>query len=486
MNNRRQPSSTALAMNTSSRYRPLLLIALAAIAVRWPLWTLPGLGRDEAAYLYWSQHFELAYAPLMQVLLRITAWLPIDLTLQARLPSIIAGALVLFLFDRLLMARQLSAETRAWSLAFVATCPWQSYVGSILHPDNIQLLAVLGFAVAAQKSQLWSAALMAGVAVWTKPSGAIVTIVALPWLLRLDRPLHHKLAAVVMMIGLTLPPLLAFDRNLITGVLSFGGNEVSVGPWMAAAMMLIGLFVLAGPAMLWMAARGLRHIERPRTPVAWLGVAFLFAFSVAAILNGQIKGNWMLPASLLLWPSSLPIGRRPWLTVALVVAIAMSGLISAGFALPNTARGLEERGVGAPSYLSMAGHRESEVASANRWWHRLSEYQSLDDWCVAVEELGPGTPEVVISDDYGLAAQWAMSCPTQTPRLVLPLDPIFADDDARELPVGSLVVAVREPIERLVGDTPWATLGTVEHPITGDPIQLAIIMANPFGEAPTQ
>ena len=46
------------------------LLAVAVLALRLPLWSLPALGRDEALYLYWSRHLEWAYASLLQLLLR--------------------------------------------------------------------------------------------------------------------------------------------------------------------------------------------------------------------------------------------------------------------------------------------------------------------------------------------------------------------------------------------------------------------------------
>ena len=449
--------------------RPLIAwtaLAVAVGALRWPMIRLPGLGRDEATYVVWSHHHELAYAPLLQFLVKLGHALP--LLWQARWPSIVAGALVLLLFERGLAARAVTIRDRWIAVALVALCPWQTYAGSILHPDDLQLASVLGFAWAAATQRWWLAVVLAGLGPWAKPSGVLVTAVAAAFVLFDGRcRVTTRAGRIVVLLALALPPLLAFDVDLVRGLLSFGSEGSNLGGRLAV-FALAGL-VLAGPALPLVGLRGLvglRSLDAGRA----LGLLFVVAFGAAALVSGQVKGNWMLPAILLLWPTAWR-----WRAPAAFAAIASTALLSAvivvGFVRVDWTRSAEEAWTSAPSYLAVAGERERDVAAATRWWHRLAEYQAFDADCP------PATPAIV-SDDYGLAAQWAVQCPTGVPRIVVPFDPIFARS-AHPIPRGALVLAVRDDVARLVGGRAWEPIATFAHPITGQAIACARVVDDP-------
>lgn len=451
--------------------RPLLAwsaLALAVGALRLPMISLPGLGRDEATYLLWSHHPEPAYAPLLQALVAAGHALPP--LLEARWPSIVAGALILVLFERLLARRGAAWRDRWIGVALVAMCPWQTYVGSILHPDDLQLAATLGFVVAARAGRPWVAVVVAALAPWTKPSGVLVFGVAGFWIVQGGVLTgRHRGAALALLAGLGLPPLFAWDADLVRGLLSFGA--AGRGVFERVGLFVLSSVVLAGPALPLLGVRGLATAVRaPRDVGTVLGLAFVVAFGAAAVIGGQVKGNWMLPAILLLWPVGWT-WRPGRAAAALVSTAALSAVIVLGFVRVDWARALEERWTSAPSYLQIAGAREAAVASASAWWHRLAEYRAFASDC-------PDGVEVLVTDDYGLAAQWAVGCPTGAPRLVVPLDPLFARR-REQIPRGAMVLTVRHAVAELVGARRVEAAGSFAHPITGETVSLARVTDDP-------
>ncbi len=448
-------------------------LATALLALRLPLLTLPGLGRDEATYVYWSHHPEPGYAPLLQLLLALGR--PLPLLVEARWVPLVAGAVVLVLFERWLRRRGLERRDRWIAVALVGLCPWQTYAGSILHPDDLQLALVLGFVLAARPGHVWWAAVLAGLAPWAKTSGLLVTAVGAWWVWRSGHPVRGR--ALIVLVALAAPAVLALDPELLRGILSFARTGPDTGPLARVGLFVLGTVVLAGPILPVLAVRGGFEIGRRGVdPGVVLALAFVAAFGGAAVVTGQVKGNWMLPAILLLWPAGLHWTRPARAALAIGSTGLLSAVIVFGFVRVDLTRALETRWETAPSYLGLAGTRERSVASATDWWHRLAEYRSLDALCSAT--AAHHDVEVVISDDYGLAAQWATRCPSAVPRLVLPDDPIFAGADDG-IPVGALVIAVRRAPSALLGTRSWAPAGTMTHPITGEPVALARVTGQP-------
>lgn len=448
-------------------------LATALLALRLPLLTLPGLGRDEATYVYWSHHPEPGYAPLLQLLLALGR--PLPLLLEARWVPLVAGAVVLVLFERWLRRRGLERRDRWIAVALVGLCPWQTYAGSILHPDDLQLALVLGFVLAARPGHVWWAAVLAGLAPWAKTSGLLVTAVGAWWVWRSGHPVRGR--ALIVLVALATPAVLALDPEIVRGLLSFARTGPETGVPARVGLFVLGTVVLAGPVLPVLAVRGGFEIgRRGMQPAVVLALAFVGAFGAAALVTGQVKGNWMLPAILLLWPAGVRWSRPSSAALALGSTALLSAVIVFGFVRVDLTRALEERWASAPSYLGLAGTRERSVASATAWWHRLAEYRSIDDLCAAT--AAHHDVEVVVSDDYGLAAQWATRCPSPVPRLVLPDDPIFAGADAG-IPTGALVIAVRRPPSELLGTRSWEPAGAVTHPITGESVTLARVTGRP-------
>ena len=78
--------------------------------------------------------------------------------------------LILFLIDLRLRRAGAQASTRLIAALTVAFTPWQSFAGSILHPDNFLLATLLLFILAVQDGRVLSSALAAWLMVLAKPN----------------------------------------------------------------------------------------------------------------------------------------------------------------------------------------------------------------------------------------------------------------------------------------------------------------------------
>lgn len=455
--------------------RVLLAIVLLVLALRAPLWTMPGLGRDEATYVLWAHHPQPAYAPLLQMALGLLRLIGADAAWMWRLPSIVAGLLALLLFERWAAARGMRTPSRLLALALLAFSPWQTLTGSVLHPDDLQLVGIFAFAWAARSGRTALALVAAALTPWAKPSGLLVTFVGIAWFLQIESdPRRRAVVATSVLVG-GLLPFAFLHPGMITAIGSFAqvGAQTS---WIERfALLLFGVTFLSGPGALLRVL--LRRWQVPRldlqnAPDQVLAALLLAAFAWAAFVMGQVKGNWLLPGLFLAWPVQGGPVRLRW-NAAVVSSVLLSMALTTGFTRPELAQQVEERwGTRiAPPYLAMAGSREAEVASATQWWHRLAEYRSLEAWCASFGAAGE--IDAVVSDDYGLAAQWAVSCPTRVPALVLPHDPLLPLPSS--VRAGSLVLAVRCSIEDLVGSEGWEPLEPIPHPITGAPVLRAVL-----------
>jgi len=119
----------------------------------------------------------------------------------------------------------------------------------------------------------------------------------------------------------------------------------------------------------------------------------------------------------------------------------------------------------------LAGEREGRVASGRTWEDYLAGFHGPLDWPSVDAATGVRS---VVSDDYALAARFALKCPVPVPVVVVPGDPLF--DREPGSPIGrQLVVAVRVPLEQLVDTGIFIWRGTVAHPVTDSTIQLALV-----------
>lgn len=477
---------------------PWVPVAAASLLVRLPLFFLPGAGRDEAAYVYWAFHPEPAYAPLLQVLVRFAALLPIDPVQAMRIPVMLGGVAVLYIFDRFLAARGAGYGFRLFSLAVLAAAPWQVYAGAVLHPDTLLLAALLALSLALYRRRFAWAVAAAAAAFWAKPTGLLALPVLLFVLWR-DPGLTRRLAVAYSGAALALvaPAALFITPELVAAISEFSRIPAAVPLGRALLAQALAVLFLGGPLLLLLPAgtvrATVRHGWRPlwRDPAgqtaSLLAMALLGAFALAALFNTQLKGNWILPAMVLLWPARPGRLSRPLAFAGLGWTLLTALLLSTAMARPDLVARFE---TGLPglqgTYGLHAGAREARVSATGTWSQRLREYQGLEPFAGAVRAAWGGAvravhpPAWIVSDDYGLAAQLHFAWRQPAMRVIVPGDGVFhrlmPPLSQSELSGAVLVMAVgRRSLAavwpRLVDVEPIAT---VPHPVTGLPVTIGM------------
>ncbi len=467
-------------------------LSLAALLLRLPLLFLPGAGRDEALYYYWAYHPEPAYAPLMQHLVRFFAALPLPGLVTLRLMSLLAGIGVIFLLDRLLQSSGISRRARWVTGALVAFSPWQTYVGAILHPDNLLLAAVLGYALSMLRGDHKIAALAAGLGIWVKPSGLLLAPVALfhflrnPGMSRRDAILNSLLVLLVI-----LPVAGAFNAHLLRAMAEFGKMDPAVSVPKGLLLQAAAVVLLGGPALVLAAWRGFRfYAGQMRVKFLWQGgvmqeppgwiplsiaLVFVGAFGAAALLFAQVKGNWMLPAFVILSSGCGKIGSDRRLQSGLALSALMSILMVLVLSFPKLLENVETRFPELKSsYALQAGRREARVSATASWSDRGKEYQSLHDFAATVraawkKRTGENYPRWIVSDDYGLAAQFAFFWAEKDIRLLIYNDELFRHHlpgpHTTHLDGGVLILAVNDEfVDVYPRLTDREVLQTLPHP----------------------
>jgi hypothetical protein len=497
----------------------LSLLAMGILAVRLPLWLLPGPGRDEAAYHYWVHHPEPFYAPLLQWSVGLAEIFGGHSLWSLRAPVLILGLAVVWLNDRRLAGAHAQPYLRWLAALALAFSPWQGFTGSILHPDNFLLAAVLALVLAVQHNRLWWATAAAITAVLAKPTGLIFLPVAW-WLIgRMDQTQGRELwLARTLLLTLAVGAAATLKPDMVRGMADFGRLADTV-PWYTRGLASGGaLLFLGGPVLVGLSVVGARQrwqiLRRDTDPVirsearASLAAAamMLAVFLTAAVVRGQFKGNWILPALVLLWP----VRMAPWAVLPRTRAILATGVIltfvsSLGQSLilvrpdlvDRLESGMSARGLvpAAATFSVQAGVREAAVSTNRSWSDHLRQYHNAAafagavkaDWCQAQGDLTP--VPCIVSDDYGLACQlhWYLGDPAT--KIAIRGDVIFhrtwsdLKNDPNDLLVLMAPASTDNPDAHLRTRT---VLPAVWHPVTGQRLQPTIArwLDNPQQETP--
>jgi len=474
-----------------------------ALLLRIPLWTASGPGRDEAAYHYWAHYPEPGFAPLVQAAVRFFELSGSCSLWSLRAPVILLGFLILFLNDRRLRGSKASRTSRLLALVVLACTPWQSFVGAILHPDNFLLAAVLAFMIAAQRQRVFPMVMATWAAVLAKPTGVLMVPVAW-WLV--GRVITARLLLVLIPVGL----FLTMDLDLVAGISDFGRLSDTLTPLSRLETGGWNLLFLGGPLLLalpvigarqrWALMRGKKSDgagREARASLAAAGIILAF-FLAAALFRSQFKGNWILPAFVLLWPLHLPAWPRPIWVIGLVLTVLGGWGQAAIFRDPGLLESADQalsKIRPGQNYSVHAGVREARVSSSLTWRHHLSQYEDISPFCRQLaaswdSQVGDDKPlNWIVSDDYGLAAQvvWYLDRPNV--RIVIPDDrifhrtvpPLLASSD----PGGILVLPVRKSPEeiwdQLVITGPLLPL---THPVTGQTLVPYVAQTFSHGDQP--
>ncbi|NNM33273.1 MAG: hypothetical protein HKO53_09410, partial [Gemmatimonadetes bacterium] len=311
-------------------------------------------------------------------------------------------------------------------------------------------------------------------------------LVAAAWWWRWRDRGHGLASASCLVTGLAI--LTWFSPSMLSGLTQFARMEDGVS-WPTRLLvgtisaLALGGFALPTVGLLGLVRRG------PWTASRLGGTAFVVAFGLAALLTGQVKGNWALPGLLLLWPHGGPGWPRPVWTGLASVSLALTLITTAALVRPDWTGDLEARlPVLSRLYVEQAGAREARVSPTRSWAHRFGEYRGLEPFAEEVRKLAPQPLGWIVCDDYGLATQLSVALSRARIPVVLPQDPIFRRTVRQGEPArpadGILYVGVhRTPAELAAAlDHPWPLrpLEALPHPVTGDPLQLA----TPTGATP--
>jgi len=471
-----------------------VLISIPALVMRLPLLFLPNPGRDEAAYFYWSHFPEPAYALAMQAVVAISRQLPIPALIAMRLPSLMMGILVLFLFDQILRIRGAKRKTRWIGLAVLAFCPWQGNFGVILNPDNFLFASMLLWLIAFSKRQYFLVILSATLALYAKPIGLLIVPPTIFLLFTGPNLNKQKMSGYFsVLLILILPNLLSLRIEMIQSFFEFGQLDEKESWFGLISIQLLLLLAAGGPLLLYYSVRGLleRIQKRMSNPpegkaALFLSLFMLLVFGGALIFNNQVKYNWLLPVLFILWPKQPVKIYRPVLIGGLILTI-VPGILQ-NFLKSNPHIISETEGkfpLIKSSFVLREGKRDFKISMSKSWSEHVLEYQSMDDFCNGViqfwqnEKNTKKLPSFIISDDYGLTAQLLFNLRSIQTRMVLPGDGIFnrgiPNIDEIKLSNDVMILAVKNEENKTIDLLhSIATKKTLSHPVNNKPVWVGV------------
>jgi hypothetical protein len=447
----------------------LLVCGVAALKI----WLVGGveLGKDEAAYWYWSQRLDASYALLPLSAIHLAGLIVPDSEIALRIPSALCGLISLGLMYRLCRLYGLSPVTRLWATASFASCQWVWHTTSFLHPDGFLVLCwLLALVIAREHLERPSQPLAficgaaAGLAALSKYHGVLLAAAMGLWF-ALSSPASMRLRYVTSYLVplLILISPLAYENWLTEFHLPFALKSLSRiaadDPLPLRLLILIAaptLFV--SPALLWLlyAAMG-RLVAATRSalsgslPVPWRQVALvalpaaavILWFGLFGLMRGQIKGNWILPAFLGLWPWAFDwsafgggnhrrVGNR-LAAVVVILGITQTGVVALSVKYPHLAAGLSTAlGKNANStYLGLVSQEDERREPSLSWVERVCEYSGWRDFAANMEAIlekeHVSTDTPLVSTQYDLTFAHAFYQPSarSLPR------PSFTIDDPK-------------------------------------------------------
>ena len=496
------------------------------------------LGKDEAAYWYWSLDWDFTYAPLPFAVYHLAHALVPGAEWSLRLGQVAAGMLAVVLMFRWCRGAGLDVERSLWATAAFATSHWIWHTSSFLHPDGFLVPCWLLVLVCARRAAdrrvadrrvadrriadrriadrriadrrvadrriadrgsadrglanrewtPWRCALLgvaAALTAYCKYSGVVLAASLFVWLAVAAAPGRARaraLGCTFLPFAICLAPLVlihwadGFRLPLALGSLSRIAGDTAV-------VTRLGLFALApllfvSPILLWLLYRALgvaltaagsalrrarprhepwmpahRHLMLPLIPA----LALVLCFGFFAVHHGQIKGNWILPAFLALWPgaggarlsgSPHPARRAPGWLLALVVAVGLVQATAAGMALryPGAAGDLVSALGGGfldDSYPRLVSAADRAREPTHSWSERMCEYAGwrtfTADLEAALARAGLPASTALVSTQYDVAFTTAYYADAEAQR------PVYTVADPRFRRLSDLRTATPRP-----------------------------------------
>ena len=399
--------------NSVNRLWPALLGAYTLLK----LWLVADveLGKDEAVYWYWGQHLDALYALLPLAVFKLTHALYPHQEWFLRLPSALLGALATALVYRLCRMQGLAERLALWAAAAFALSHWTWHTSSYLHPDGFLVPCWLLALCMARQAAATNAlrpyiymGLVAGLAVLCKYSGAFL-VGGLGLWIALDqrgKERWHLLAAFLLPAIAVAAPLTyaQFSTDFyLPQTLSTLSRIDNLGHPLARLLFFaVSPLFFISPFLLFLLYAGLVRAAKQRDLLALLpALCIIGAFLFFAFDRGQIKGNWLLPGLLSLWPVAFAARPRRWLLVAVVATGLLQSLaIGLGLKYPDLYSDLAERSGWNKSYVGLVSQEDQGREPSYSWSERLCEYSGWHRFAADVEEVVPPLP--LLSTQYSI------------------------------------------------------------------------------------
>ena len=444
------------AIGAVNRSRVLLLTALLIHALV-KLWFVAGveLGKDEAAYWYWSQHLDASYALIPLAAIKLLNLLFPGSESMLRLGSVLMGSGSVLLVYLLGRRSELDAKHCMWGATVFATCHWTWHTSSFLHPDGFLIffwLLTLERTIAWRRHlttpRLAAIGLLAGMAVLCKYSGSFLAAGLFLWLLLAHGPRHFGVALLPFLLAVSPLAVVQIETLFhLPGTLStLSQIAPDSNPAIQGLIFLVSPIFFVSPLLLWMMYRSLLHagqelrrnLDRDLALFVLPALCLVGAFVFFALYRGQIKGNWILPAFLALWPFAFDphtyrggIGTT-FLRSTLATSMLQTLLIAVLLKFPALAAAIAETDTLATlnnSYRELVSAPDQRRESARSWTERVCEYHGWEDWVDRMEAVASrssldGVP--LVSHQY--AVTFGVAYYTSTNReLFTVADPRFRD-----------------------------------------------------------
>ena len=368
------------------------------------------LGKDEAVYWYWGQHLDASYALLPLAVFKLAHALYPHQEWFLRLPSALLGAFSTVLVYWLCRMQGLAKQLALWAAAAFALGHWTWHTSSYLHPDGFLIpcwllalcMARQAAATNALRPYIWMG-LAAGLAVLCKYSGAFLVGGLGLWIALGKR--WHRLAAFLLPAFAVAAPLtyvqFSTDFYLPQTLSTLSRIDDLGNPLSRLLFFAVSPLFFASPFLLFLLYVGLVRAAKQRDLLALLpALCTIGAFLFFALSRGQIKGNWLLPGLLSLWPVAFAQPRR-WLLVAVVATgLLQSLVVGLGLKYPGLYGDLAVRSGLDKSYVGLVSQEDRDREPSYSWSERLCEYSGWRHFAADVEEVLPPLP--LLSTQYSI------------------------------------------------------------------------------------
>jgi len=378
-------------------------------------------GRDELAYWWWSTRgLDAGYSLVTTGAIGLSTALLGDAVWAIRLPGLLASGMAALAVGAAIRRLGGGRALAAGGALALAGSLWQSYAGTIAHPDAWLALWVALFGLGAADlarapdgKRVAAPALWAALAALTKLTGLVLFLPAAWLAVRHVRRFPRGAAAAAALLAGTAGWLAhAWDGRTLLGLRELGRFDPGLGAGARVGLTVVEVALLAGPALLLLAVAGGLALRTRETRNTWPGgaaAALTLACFAAFLLAGQAKGNWFLPAVILLVPpGALALaraGRGRALGAAVIVAtLAPLAFGSLLLVAPDRWPQAIDR-----TYAWHTGERERRVSPTTTWSGRLAEYREAETVDPRISRAVTDGATVVASPDYGLAFSVAWS-----------------------------------------------------------------------------